>query len=215
MPTAQTIPSRAWPTTQITLLQQVADQSDRRAWDRFAQTYGPLVYRYCQRRGLQEADALDVAQEVLLQVSRAIVDFRYDPERGRFRSWLGTVTHRAMLKHAAQSRRSVIGLGGAASEQCLANYESQESLDEIWVESFNAHVYREATRRLRPHFSAETWHAFQATFAENRSPKEVADELQRTVGWVYQAKSQVTQRLRAEILYLAEDSLLLSGDATC
>ena len=158
---------------------------------------------------------MDVAQEVLLQVSKAIADFRYDARRGRFRSWLGTVTHRVMLKHAAQSRRSAIGVGGAASEHSLANCESQESLDEIWVESFNAHVYREATRRLRSQFSAETWHAFQATFAENRSPKEVADELQRTVGWVYQAKSQVIQRLRAEILYLAEDSLLLSRDATC
>lgn len=214
MPTALAVHPRTWPTTQITLLQEVANQRDRRAWVRFVQTYGPLLYRYCRRRGLQDADALDVAQEVLLQVSKAIADFRYDPQRGRFRNWLGTVTHRAMLKHSAKSRRTAIGEGGAASEQSLANCESQEPLDETWVESFNAHVYRKATSRLRPQFSAETWRAFQATFGEGRSPKEVADELQRTVGWVYQAKSQVIHRLRKEILYLAEDSVFLNRHST-
>ena len=54
--------------------------------------YGPLIYRQGRRRGLQDADAADMTQEVLFQVSRSIQTFEYRPEQGRFRDWLGTVT---------------------------------------------------------------------------------------------------------------------------
>lgn len=199
-----------WPTTRITLLQRVADQRDKESWDFFVHTYGPLIQHYCLRRGLQDADAFDVVQEVLLQVSKGIGDFRYDAQRGRFRNWLGTVTHRAMLKHLAKSRRSGIGTGDSTSTDPSSTRECQKALDEVWVESFNAHVYREAVKRLRLHFSEETWRAFEATFTDDRPPDEVADELQRSVGWVYQAKSQVVRRLKAEIVFLAEDSVLLN-----
>jgi len=172
--------------------------------------YGPLIRRYCLRRGLQEADAFDVVQDVLLQVSKGIGDFHYDARRGRFRNWLGTVTHRAMLKHMAKSRRSGIGAGDSTDTTATSDWECQQPLDEVWVESFNAHVYREAVKQLRLHFSEETWRAFEATFTEGRPPDEVADEMQRTIGWVYQAKSQVVRRLKAEIVYLAEDSVLLN-----
>ena len=205
---------RTWPTTRITLLHRVSDQHDEESWDYFVQTYGPLILRYCQRRGLQEADARDVAQDVLLQVSKGIGDFRYDAERGRFRNWLGTITHRALLKHQAKLRRSGIGAGDSTGADLTSTQECQQPLDEVWVESFNAHVYREAIRRLRLHFSEETWCAFEATFTEDRPPEEVAKELQRSVGWVYQAKSQIVRRLKSEIVYLAEDSVLFnSGSA--
>lgn len=208
MHTSQEPAGRPWPTTQITLLQRVADRRNKEAWDCFLRLYGPLIQRYCLRRGLQEADAFDVVQDVLLQVSKTIGGFRYDTQRGRFRNWMGAVTHRAMLKHLAKSRQSAIGAGSStAAASCR---ECQQSLDDVWVESFNAHIYREAVRRLRLHFSQETWRAFEATFGQDCPPSEVAAELQRSVGWVYQAKSQVVRRLKAEILYLAEDSVLLN-----
>lgn len=150
---------------------------------------------------------MDVVQEVLLQVSKGIGEFRYDAERGKFRNWLGTVTHRAMLKHQAKLRRSARGSEGV---ELSSLQECQQPLDEVWVESFNAHVYREAVKRLQLLFSEETWRAFEATFTDGRPPDEVADELRRSVGWVYQAKSQVVRQLKAEIVYLAEDSVLLN-----
>lgn len=199
---------QGWPTTQITLLRDVAEQCDERSWERFVRLYGPLIQRYCLRRGLQDADAYDVVQDVLLQISRGIGDFRYDVERGRFRNWLGTVTHRAMLKHVAKSRRASGGrAAGESADATLPILEGEQALDEVWVEAFNAHIYREAIQRLRLQFSAETWRAFEATFSEDRPPHEVAQELQRPVGWVYQAKSRVVRQLREEILYLAEDSV--------
>ena len=199
-----------WPTTQITLLHRVADRRDKASWDSFVQIYGPLIHRYCLRRGVQEADAFDVVQDVLLQVSKGIGSFQYDAERGRFRNWLGTVTHRAMLKHQAKSQRAGVGAGNSAGGDSQQENMVEQSLDEGWVESFNAHIYREAVRRLQLQFSEETWRAFEAIFVEDRPPCKVATELGRSIGWVYQAKSQIVRRLREEILYLAEDSTLLN-----
>jgi len=214
MPQGQEPHGHTWPTTRITLLHRVSDQHDEESWNCFVQTYDPLIVRYCRRRGLQEADARDVAQDVLLQVSKGIGDFRYDAERGRFRNWLGTVTHRAMLKHQAKLRRPARAAGESEGVELSSLQECQQPLDEVWVESFNAHVYREAVRRLRLHFSEEMWCAFEATFTEDRPPEEVADELQRSVGWVYQAKSQIVRRLKSEIVHLAEDSALLNSGST-
>jgi RNA polymerase sigma factor (sigma-70 family) len=199
---------RAWPTTRITLLQSVADQRDKGSWDCFAQIYGPLIQRYCVRRGLQEADAFDVVQDVLMQVSRGISTFEYDAGRGRFRNWLGTITHRAMLKHQAKWRRKFDAAGGAKDSGVLSPQECPHPVDEGWVEAFNSYVFEEALRRLQPSFTRETWRAFNATFIEGQPPSEVADEIGRSVGWVYQAKSQIMRQLKTEILYLAEDSVL-------
>ena len=116
-----------------------------------------------------------------------------------------------MLKHLAKSRRSGVGTGDSTSAELSSAQECPQPLDEVWVESFSSHIYREAVRRLRLHFSDETWQAFEATFEKDRTPDEVAGKLHRSVGWVYQAKSQVVRRLREEILYLAEDSVLLNG----
>jgi RNA polymerase sigma-70 factor, ECF subfamily len=201
---------RNWPTTQISLLERISDQEDDVSWENFVRIYAPLISRYCRRRGLQESDANDVVQDVLLQVSRDIREFKYDAQRGRFRNWLGTVTHRAMSKHISKASRAGGGEGSALDVGQLENEISRQPLDGTWVEAFNAHVFREAIERLRPHFDHATWQAFQQTFRDERPSQEVADELGRTIGWVYQAKSQVVRRLRDEIVYLAEDSVLLN-----
>ena len=57
------------PTTRVSLLVRLRDPADGEAWQTFVDVYAPLVYSYCRRKGLQEADASDVTQEVLTQVA--------------------------------------------------------------------------------------------------------------------------------------------------
>ena len=78
-----------WPSTRYTLLRRIRITDDRAAWTSFVDLYSPLVYRYCLRRGLQDADARDVVQEVFIRVGRGIERFEHDPARGQFRAWLG------------------------------------------------------------------------------------------------------------------------------
>ena len=77
--------------TRPSLLMRLRDHADAEAWRTFALLYAPLMYGYCRKSGLQDADAADVAQDVLKQVSRSIRGFVYDQQKGRFRDWLRTI----------------------------------------------------------------------------------------------------------------------------
>ena len=57
------------PPTHHTLLLRLRDSRDEEAWRQFVELYAPAVFRTCRRRGLQEADAADVTQEVLRSIA--------------------------------------------------------------------------------------------------------------------------------------------------
>src|SRR5688572_4263442 len=65
---------------------------DAEAWRRLAHIYGPLVYRWTQKAGLQESDAADVSQEVFRAVASHVTEFRRDRPDATFRGWLWTIT---------------------------------------------------------------------------------------------------------------------------
>ncbi len=52
------------PVTHPSLLVRLRDRNDDQAWCEFTEIYGPLAYRLAKRRGLQEADAQDLVQDV-------------------------------------------------------------------------------------------------------------------------------------------------------
>lgn len=60
------------PDTRDSLIVQVQNPANRDAWEQFTAFYRPTVYRLARTRGLQDADADDLAPQVLLAVARAI-----------------------------------------------------------------------------------------------------------------------------------------------
>src|SRR5262245_46437929 len=82
--------------TSATLLGRLrAQPDDEQAWDRFVECYGPQIYNWCRQWALQQADAEDVTQNVLLRLATKLRTFTYDPKRS-FRGWLRTVTRNAL-----------------------------------------------------------------------------------------------------------------------
>lgn len=189
--------------TRPSLLIRLRDLRDGEAWQTFVETYAPLVYRFCRQRGVQDADAADVAQEVLAQVARSIRKFEYQPERGRFRDWLGTVTRNKLARHLKRNAIGTAGRGGEAD----ATIESAvgPEIDPEWTAEFNTHVLRTALERIRPHFEAPTWRAFELVWIEDMAARDVAREMKQPIDFVYVAKSRVLKRLREEVITLAED----------
>jgi RNA polymerase sigma-70 factor (ECF subfamily) len=192
----------ASPLTSPSLLLRIRDPADVVSWGTFVNLYAPLIYRYGRRRGLQDADAADMTQEVLARVARAIRDFSYDPERGRFRDWLGLLTHRELL--TAQKKRDRQAAGNGDPGGPLDQVEAVAA-DSTWADEFNDYLLQAALRRIRPDFEPQTWNAFELVWNRGRPAPEVARELGVPVATVYVAKSRVLKRLREEMLLLAED----------
>src|SRR4051812_27414200 len=92
------------PPTQPTLLVRIRDASDQEAWERFVDLYAPLVYGFLRKRGLQDADAADLTQDVMRSVAAAAQRLEYDERRGLFRSWLFTIVQNKLIDHWRRER---------------------------------------------------------------------------------------------------------------
>lgn len=73
-----------FPDTRRSLLVRLREPTDDVAWAEFIEIYDPLVYRLARRRGLQDADARDLCQEVLRTVARAIDRWDPNPKKEHF-----------------------------------------------------------------------------------------------------------------------------------
>ncbi|MFI5460593.1 MAG: RNA polymerase sigma factor [Isosphaerales bacterium] len=187
--------------TQPSLLLRIRDASDVESWQTFVSVYAPLIYRSCRRRGLQDADAADVGQEVLAQVARSIRDFEYQPGVGRFRDWLGAVVRNKVSRFLENEVR---GVRGVLVDRSVENLGASEA-DGEWVAEFHAHLLSAALDRIRDRFEPPTWRAFEGVWLDDRASSDVARDLALPIEAVYLAKSRVLKRLRDELMLLAED----------
>jgi RNA polymerase sigma factor (sigma-70 family) len=186
--------------TRPSLLLRIRDPRDGDAWETFVDTYLPMIYRYARRMGLQDADAADVSQEVLVEVARCIRAFEYQPGRGRFRDWLGVLVRRRVFRFLKKKDRGPADPG----EEDLNGPEGN-SADVEWTDEFNARILDMAMARARPHFEPTTWRAFEGVWLENRRAGDVAAELNQPIEVIYTSKSRVLKRLEEEVRILAED----------
>jgi RNA polymerase sigma-70 factor (ECF subfamily) len=184
--------------TQATLLVRIRDPHDAEAWARFVNLYGPLVYRFVRQRGLQDADAADLTQEVFQAVARAAGRLDYDPAQGTFRGWLFTVTRNKLYDFLERGRHRPVGAGDSSAQRRLEEEPSPQD-EEGWDREHDRQLFHWAAQAVRGHFSEQTWQAFWRTAVEGRSGQEVADELKMTVGAVYVARSRVLARLTKQI----------------
>lgn len=194
----------AAPSTRITLLARLKRPADANAWQTFVDLYMPLVYRYCRSRGLQDADATDVTQQVLSNVHRAIEAFEYEPQRGRFRDWLGTIALRELIRNQRKDRRPGKGQGAGLGDSIVERLDGP--VDSAWLEEFNSHIFAAALQRVRDYFDESTWQAFDLTWLGNVKPQDAACRIEKSTAWVYKARFRVLNKLRSEIEFLTNDA---------
>src|SRR5262245_36651884 len=146
--------------TRVSLLGRLRrNPGDEKAWGEFVEYYGVRIYDWCLRWRLQEADAQDVTQNVLLKLAGRLCEFQYDPSRS-FRAWLKTVTHHAWSDFVLANKRP--GQGGSDSA-VLANLEARDDLERRLQEQFDQDLLAEAMIRARLRVAPQTWEAFRLT----------------------------------------------------
>jgi RNA polymerase sigma-70 factor (ECF subfamily) len=186
--------------TRPSLLIRLRDPRDEQAWSEFVEIYGPLVHQVARRRGLQDADAQDLAQEVFRSVARAIERYNPDPALGSFRGWLFRITNNLLINLLASQRRHPRGSGDTDLQKLMEEQPDLAGEDSVFVETeYRRRLLAWAAERVRDSFSDVMWQAFWQTGVEGRPAQEVADALGMSIGTVYQYKSRVVARIRREI----------------
>jgi RNA polymerase sigma factor (sigma-70 family) len=188
------------PATRASLLVRLRDGSDAHAWGEFVHLYAPVIYGFARKRGLQDADAADLMQEVLRSVAGTVQRLDYDPGRGTFRGWLFTVTRNKVFNFLEGRSRRILGSGDSRVQQRLEQHaDGHDQLSTDWEADYQRAMAAQAMAKVKGEFQAATWDAFIQTAVDGRTPAHVAKRVGLSVGAVYVAKSRIIARLRQEI----------------
>ncbi len=189
----------ALPTTRVTLLIRLRqDPSDQTGWDEFVECYGRHIYRWCRQWKLQDADAEDVTQDILVKLIQKFRAFTYDPSRS-FRGWLKTVAHNALRDFADSRRNAARAEGASRIPDLMLTVEAREDLARKLERAFDLELLEAAKVRVRLRVAPHTWEAFRLMTFEGLPVAEVAAKVQLQVAMVYVAKSKVQKMLQEEI----------------
>jgi RNA polymerase sigma-70 factor (ECF subfamily) len=188
--------------TRISLLMALrGDPGDQSAWSAFVDRYGPQIHAWCLRWKLQEADAQDVTQMVLVKLVRHLPDFTYDPSRS-FRGWLRTLTAHSWNDFLGDRARGVRGSADAAVADMLNTVEARVDLVRHLEETFDQELLELAKEEVSRRVEPRTWEAFRLTAIEGVSAAEAAARLGIRVATVYRARHVVQNMLRETLAAL-------------
>jgi RNA polymerase sigma-70 factor (ECF subfamily) len=189
--------------TSSSLLIRVREK-DHEAWTRLVQLYGPLVYAWCTRLGLQDADAADMGQEVFRKVANAIVDYHHERTGDTFRGWLHTITRNLVLDHLRHNARQVEAVGGSDAYAKLVELAADPDESSVSQESDRIMLTRRAVELVLENCKEQTREAFLRVVLGGQHPASVAQDLGISVNAVYLAKSHLLRRIREEFELLVD-----------
>jgi RNA polymerase sigma-70 factor (ECF subfamily) len=178
------------------LCQESADPAD---WSEFVRRYGPLIYGWCRRWKLQEADAEDVTQNVLVKLAAKLRTFRYDPSRS-FRAYAKTLAHYAWCDYLeSRGQPGGAGTGDKGTIDQLDHVAARDELQEQLSDAFDREILEAAMERVRSRVDSRTWEAFRLTALEGFSGAETAARVGIGIAAAFKAKSRVQRMLREDV----------------
>lgn len=180
------------PTTRASLLSRLREGKDEAAWREFHARYGEMILAWCLRMGLRPWDAEDVRQRVMIDLTRALGSgFRYRPELGRFRHYLGRVVRNRIYRFSAEQRGMEPGAGVEVGV-------GDDELDARWEEEWRDHHLRLALRAMRGSL-APNHRELLDRLMRGESAREAAVALTMTEAAVRKAKERLLAELRERV----------------
>ncbi|MBI4613069.1 MAG: sigma-70 family RNA polymerase sigma factor [Planctomycetes bacterium] len=118
----------------------------REAWETFFRGYWPPLYAYLRRSGSSREEALDLLQDFLLAGVEGRVLSRYDPARGRFRTFLlaclANLRRKARRHDRVRPDRRALRIGSTAEGDAFLEARPDSSPEEVfesdWVRQVGA-----------------------------------------------------------------------------
>jgi len=186
------------PTSPTLLARLRNDPTDQAAWSAFVDRYGGRIYGWCRRWGLQEADAEDVTQSVLLRLAEKLQTFAYDPARS-FRGWLKTLTQHAWSDYCEGRRRAGVASADSRAWERLQNIEARDDLVVRLKDEFDREMLDEAMARVRLRVDPAKWEVFRLLALEGLSGAEVGERLAMKVATAFVVRSKVQRMIQEEL----------------
>lgn len=197
--------------TRASLLSRLRDCEDQAGWREFFDSYWRLVYNVARKTGLQDSEAQDVVQNTFIYLSRRMPNFRYDPARGSFKSWLRVVTRSRIHEFLRRERPAVMRVIGPVPESDQDHLESipdpaADALDEVWQREWEENLVATALRRVRAKVSSQQLLIFRLAAMSELPAAQVAKKLDVNIAQIYLARHRVGKLFKAEVERLRSET---------
>ena len=192
--------------TNVALLSRLRQvPPDQAAWREFSERYGKVIYTWCLNWNLQDADAADVTQMVLVKLFQVLRTFQYDPARS-FHAWLKTVSYHVWVDFVNDRRRRR-QFGEGEGDALLDSVPARDDLAERLAGALDRELFEVASARVRLRVEPHTWEAFRLTAVQQADVPDVAARLGMKLTSVYKAKSNMIKMLQEEIRWLEREAV--------
>ena len=192
-----------FPETSHSLIERVQDPANGAAWAEFLGIYQPVVYRMARRRGLQDADAQNVVQQVFASIARSIDTWEAETERPPFRAWLTTVARNAITNALTRKPRDR-AVGSTSVVQQLHELPAPEETTSEVIREARREMIHWAAQQIHPEFTEQTWDIFWKTSIDGIAVTEVSASTGRSVGAIYVARHRVLTRLKEKVAEVSQ-----------
>jgi RNA polymerase sigma factor (sigma-70 family) len=183
-------------------------------WTEFVEIYELLIYRLAVNKGFQDAEALDLCQDVFRAVAVAIDRWDPDPVKGCFRAWLFRIARNLLVSFLAAQRRKAWRSGSTSVQELLEAQPAGDAEAEVeFAAEFKHRAFSWAAEQVKNEFGESTWLAFWQTGVEDKPVVGVTEKLGISAGAVYITRSRVLARLRDRVAQLTKDAGLAFGGA--
>lgn len=188
---------------------------DEDRWAEFFRLYGPVIRGFAVKAGLTEIEADEVVQETCIGVARNVEEYRYDPAKCRFKTWLLNLASWRVKNQFARRRRwddrkHLPNVAAGESEAQLPEVDGANDWDALWDGEWRANLLQTAVATVRTAFSATQFQIFDLTVLKEWPAGDVARSLGVSMASVYLAKHRVSVAIKKALAQLerqAEEQL--------
>lgn len=197
--------------TRASLLGRLKDFDNQPSWQDFFDTYWRLVHSTARKAGLTPEEAQDAVQETFVAVAKNIGEFRYDPARCSFKSWLLLITRQRIIWQlrkrppaAAFSARSADDADRTPTIERIPDGAGLD-LDAHWEAEWENNLMAAALEAVKRQVKPKQFQIFDLYALQNWPAQDIARTLKVSVAQVYLAKHRVGSLLKKELRRLAKE----------
>ena len=193
--------SERWKTRKSLIL-RARNPEDSQAWEEFVRYYERFIFHVLHRMNVSKSDFDDLVQNVLVKLWKSIAS--YDPNKARFRTWLGVVVRNAVYDEFTQTQRQRKLLQNELQSLQMLEQEPASEIEQLIEQEWADYVTSIAMARIEKLFSEEAVNSFTMSL-NGTSAKEIAEELNLSPDSVYTLKSRVKARFIKEIKAVVDE----------
>lgn len=161
-------------------------RGDEAAWHEFYQFYQKFIYSLAIRASLTEQEAADIVQETMVSVHRYIAQFKVDPDRATFRTWLRKIVSSRIADKKRKLQRDPLAhvqiSNGDQNSNRTATIdrvpdETEGGIEQLFDRQLQQSALDEAQQRVRGKAKMEHYQVYDLYEIEQMSARDVAKTL--------------------------------------